>query len=96
MDAYRITLDYQPKTLGRFTIRRPRKVIPLATKQRLGCILAYWREELPENRPLITVEHTAIGDFEPYATYTPAPVGEYGQQIGDDAFIVELAGASNG
>lgn len=49
---------------GREYPRRPR-VVPLATKQRLGCILAYQRELPEEERAVITVERATVGDFSP-------------------------------
>jgi hypothetical protein len=64
-DVYRVTIQRPPLRLGlREYPRRPR-VIPLATRQRLGCILAYQRELPEEDRAQITVERAQVGQFQP-------------------------------
>lgn len=62
-EAYRVTLE-KTWTLGQRTWTK-RRVVPLATKQRLGCIIAYQRELPPADRWSLKVERAELGEFAP-------------------------------
>lgn len=63
--VYRVTIQPVPHRIGDREYPRPRRVVPMATRQRLGCILAYQRELPEEGRAIITIERAEIGEFQP-------------------------------
>ena len=75
MKVYRITM-IRNQTLG-FRTWTNKRVIPVATRQRLGCILAYQRQLPAEERWSLTIEHASIGDFETL----PSLIGDNGHQV---------------
>jgi hypothetical protein len=62
--VYRVTRT-RTRRFGRVTYTE-RKVTPLATAQRLGCIRAYDRDLPEEERWDTVVERAVIGDWEPF------------------------------